>query len=439
MANWPIELAVIFLLLILGGFFSALKYSLRFLRKSELETLNKEGNERAEYLLNLVNSTQDFGLRFQIILTLLLIAIASLSIMFFCGDLAAFLEQNQSMLNGVYCDGISIAIIILLAGFLSMLLIEAVPRRIAEYSSLKIAIGAAGSIRFISALIYLPLAVLNLFTKLIVKILRIKPPPASNGATEEMIIDMIEEGARTGDIDMTEQELIKSVFQFSETTVSHCMTPRTEVSAINISYDDDEILKFIREEGYSRYPAFKDDLDHIKGVIYTRDIIDLLQDRKLIIIHDIIHPAYFVPDSKKIAELLKDFQTNQVHMAIVLDEFGGTAGIITIEDIIEELVGEIQDEFDVEEEQFRLLKEGLAEVHAGMDVDDFNESFESNLPEDQADTIGGLIFTHLGELPDRRQKVRISGVEFTIATLHGNRIEKVLARQIAAPENKHNV
>jgi len=438
-ANWPIELAVIFLLLILGGLVSALKYSLVFVRKSELEAYIKEADGRAHYILKLIDSSRHSSVYFRIILTIIVFTAVSLSLVFLCQDLSVLIEQNQDVVKGGYCTGASIAIIILLTGFLSMLIVESVPRRIAEYKALRIAVSSSWAIRFLSILAFIPGRILDFFTNLILSVLRIKPPPATNSATEEMIIDMIDEGARTGEIDPTEKELIKSVFQFSETTASQCMTPRTEVSAVNIADKDEKILRYIRKEGYSRYPVFRNDLDHIEGVIYTRDIIDLLHDRKLIIIHDIIHPAYFVPDSKKIAELLKDFQAGQVHMAVVLDEFGGTAGIITIEDIIEELVGEIQDEFDVEEEEFRLLTDGLAEVHAGMDVDDFNGSFDAQLPEDKADTIGGLIFTHLGELPDRRQKIRINGIEFTITTLKGNRIEKVLARRIEGPEDQQKI
>jgi putative hemolysin len=398
----------------------------------------RESNGKAAYILKLIDSSRENNAYFQVVLTVIIITAVSLSLVFLCEDLSYLIGQNQNIMEGEYCTAASVTIIILLTSFFSMLILESIPRRIAQCRALRIAVTSAGTIRFFSILAYIPRTILDFFANLILRILRIKPPPVTNGATEEMIIDMIDEGARTGEIDLTEQELIKSVFQFSETTASQCMTPRTEVSAINIADEDEKILHFIREEGYSRYPVFRDDLDHIEGIIYTRDIIDLLHDRKLIIIQDIIHPAYFVPDSKKIAELLKDFQASQVHMAVVLDEFGGTAGIITIEDIIEELVGEIQDEFDVEEEEFRLLRDGLAEVHASMDVDDFNEFFDAELPEDKADTIGGLIFTHLGELPDRRQKVRINGVEFTIATLEGNRIEKVIAKRIVTPEGQQN-
>ena len=152
----------------------------------------------------------------------------------------------------------------------------------------------------------------------------------------------------------------------------------------------------IREEGFSRYPVYENDLDHIVGIIYTRDIINIQYDNKLFILQDLIRQAYFIPDSKKISLLLKDFQTRQTHMAVVLDEFGGTAGIISIEDILEEIVGEIQDEYDVEEEEFTLIDSLTAEVLPSMDVDDFNEEFEADLPEDQADTIGGLIFNTPG-------------------------------------------
>jgi len=316
-----------------------------------------------------------------------------------------------------------------------MLICENIPQSIAHKAPFNLALAAAGPINFIIIILTVPTAFLKFISTLIVKIIYRKQPESTDGATEEKIIDMIDAGTRTGEFDTTEQELIKSVFEFGDTTASQVMTPRTDVSAIDTKADMETSLRLIREEGFSRYPVYENDLDHIIGIIYTRDIINILYDQKLFILHDLIRPAYFIPDSKNISDLLKDFQTRQNHLAVVLDEFGGTAGIISIEDILEEIVGEIQDEYDIEEDEFKLIDNDIAEVLPTMDVDDFNDQFESELPEDQADTIGGLIFTTLGELPNRRQKIIINSVEFTIISLDGNRINKVLAKKINSPSS----
>lgn len=430
MADWLIALIVVFLLLGLGGIISSLRYSLIFARKSELETFEKAGDSRAASALKLADNTDSLNLHVQVFLAILTIAAASIGVVYLCDEISSLLLQRYIIAADHSCYWLSLLIFILILGFFRILIFDSLAPKIAERSSSQMALRAAAPIRFVIGIARVPVVIVNFISHILLKIFGIKPQPATEGLTEEKIIDMIDEGTKTGEIDSTEQELIKSVFHFSDTTASQCMTPRTEVSAIDIDDDVDKILRYIRKEGYSRYPVYKGDFDHIVGMIFTRDIINILYDKELVIAHDIVHPAYFVPDSRKISDLLKDFQANQVHMAIVLDEFGGTAGLVTIEDIIEELVGEIQDEFDTEEDEFRLLSEDLAEVHASMDVDDFNESFGAELPEDLADTIGGLIISHVGELPNQRQKIPIDGIEFTISSLDGNRIRKVLARRI---------
>lgn len=436
MADLWLQILIIFFLLITGGFLSAWKYALLSVRKSELESLEKSGNTRAGTALELLENPDKINLRVEIVIIILTITAMAVAIAYICDDLSRVIADIPETLPDNYCHISSIVILILIIGFLRMIIMETLPRKIAENNPLKLALRAGGPISFLLLMISVPARLLNLISGAIIKILRIKEPKTIDGAAEEKIIDMIDAGTKTGEFDPTEQELIKSVFEFTDTTVSQIMTPRTEVAAININEQNNEIIRFIREEGYSRYPVFKDDLDHIAGIIFTRDLINVLYDSKAFALQNLMRPAYFVPDSKPISELLKDFQTRQRHMAIVLDEFGGTAGVITIEDILEELVGEIQDEYDTEEEEFRLLDDGSAEVHAHMDVDDFNEAFEADLPEDQADTIGGLILTHLGELPRRRQKVQIGSIQFTITELDGNSIEKITAIKLPQSEKE---
>jgi putative hemolysin len=354
---WLQILAILFLL-IAGGILSAWKYALLFVRRSELETLEKSGDLRARTALELLENPDKINLRVEIVIIILTITAMAIGIAYICDDLSRAIAEIPDTHPDNYCHISSIAIMILIIGFLRMLIMESLPRKIAENNPLKLALRASGPISFLLLIISVPAVFLNFISGAIIKILRIKKPQTIDGAAEEKIIDMIDAGTRTGEFDQTEQELIKSVFEFTDTTASQIMTPRTEVAAINIDDSLEKVMRFIREEGYSRYPVYKEDLDHIVGIIFTRDLINILYDDRLFIIQDLIRPAYFVPDSKKISEQLEDFQNRQEHMAIVLDEFGGTAGVITIEDIIEELVGEIQDEYDVEEEEFKFNENG---------------------------------------------------------------------------------
>ena len=435
MVNLWLQIVSVFILLILGGFISAYRYSLQYVRKSDLENRAKTGSSRAELALKLIDRPERIQLNVEIILIFLTVVAVTIAAAFLCDDISLLIAELPMDIPTNYCHWSSLALIILLISFFRMLICENIPQSIAHKAPFNLALAAAGPINFINIILTVPTALLKFISNLIVKIIYRKQPESTDGATEEKIIDMIDEGTKTGEFDATEQELIKSVFEFGDTTASQVMTPRTDVSAIDIKADMETSLRLIREEGFSRYPVYENDLDHIIGIIYTRDIINILYDQKLFILHDLVRPAYFIPDSKKISDLLKDFQTNQNHLAVVLDEFGGTAGIVSIEDILEEIVGEIQDEYDIEEDEFKFIDKDIAEVLPTMDVDDFNEQFESELPEDQADTIGGLIFITLGELPNRRQKIVIDSIEFTIIALDGNRIQKVLAKKIETPSS----
>ena len=423
----------ILVLLIVGGFISAYRYSLQYVRKSDLENRVKSGCPRAELALKLNDKQDRIQLNVEIILIILTVVAVTIAIAFLCDDLSLLITDIAPNLPPQCCHWSALALLILIISFLRMLICENIPRSIALKAPFNLALIAAGPINFILRIMSVPTAFLNLISDLIVRLIYRKQPESTDGAAEEKIIDMIDEGIKTGEFDIAEQELLKSVFEFGDTTASQVMTPRTDVSAVDINDPPEKSLRYIREEGFSRYPVYENDIDHIIGIIYTRDIINILYDNKLFILQDLVRPAYFIPDSKKISDLLKEFQTRQNHLAVVLDEFGGTAGIISIEDILEEIVGEIQDEYDVEEEEFVLLDPDTAEVLSSMDVDDFNELFEADLPEDQADTIGGLIFTTLGELPGQRQKIVIDSVEFTILLVEGTRIQKVLAKKTTPP------
>ncbi len=200
------------------------------------------------------------------------------------------------------------------------------------------------------------------------------------------------------------------------------MTPRTDIVAIDINTPREKLLQFVAEEGYSRIPVYKGDLDHMVGIIHTKDIINLLLNAELVILEDILRPPYFVPETKKVRELLADFQRKQFHMAIVLDEYGGTAGLITLEDIIEEIVGEIQDEYDAEREEIRRLEGERAVVSARIRPEKFNASFGASLPTVEYETLGGILIDHLGRIPSVEEKITYGEFLFTVREKRGHRL-----------------
>ncbi len=252
--------------------------------------------------------------------------------------------------------------------------------------------------------------------------------------SEEELKQVIDAGSLSGAIDKTEHELIKSILQFSDITAKEIMVPRPDIVALDISISRDALLGKVIEEGYSRMPVYKGTIDHIIGVIYSKDLLSLLEHRSLIILQDIIRPAYFVPESKKISQLLHEFQLHKVHMGIVVDEYGGTEGIVTMEDIVEEIVGDILDEYDEAGKSVEQFSDGSVIVDAALSIADFNLQFRNKLPEaPDYETLAGYLQTVTGRLPDLNEEIKTEDFIFTILTKSARRIRHVKVSPILKP------
>jgi CBS domain containing-hemolysin-like protein len=249
--------------------------------------------------------------------------------------------------------------------------------------------------------------------------------------SEEDLRQVLEAGSRSGALDKTEHELIKSIFEFTDTTAKEVMVPRPDVVALDIDAPWDLLIREVIEEGYSRLPVFKESIDNIIGIIYSKDLLSLLEHRSLIILQDIIRPAYFVHETKKISELLREFQENKVHLAVVIDEFGGTEGIVTMEDIIEEIVGEIHDEYDDVLQEVSRSSDGSAIVDAKISISDFNEQFGGSIPEDPSyETLAGYIQKVTGRFPEVSEGVSVAGFEFKVLSKTSRRIRQIRVRSL---------
>jgi len=226
--------------------------------------------------------------------------------------------------------------------------------------------------------------------------------------------------------ELYEQELIRGVLDIKELTVRDVMVPRTEVVAVDIRTPRDKLLEIVTEEGYSRIPVYDGTIDNVLGVIYTKDLIALLQHRNVIVLEDIIRPAYFVPETKQLGELLKEMQTQHVHLAVVIDEFGGVEGIVTLEDILEEIVGEIRDEYDEEPEEIIAVQDGGFLVDARTPVRRLNERFGEILPEsDEYDTIGGFVASHEGRIPRLGEAINVGSIQIIITKRSKTAVKQV--------------
>jgi CBS domain containing-hemolysin-like protein len=255
-------------------------------------------------------------------------------------------------------------------------------------------------------------------------------------ASEEDIRSMAEVGLEEGSIEESEKELIHSIFEFGDTLVREVMVPRPDMVSAAIDSGLRPVLDLMLRHGYSRIPVYGGSIDEIAGIVYAKDVLRHLHaGKENVAVDTIMREPYFVPETKRVSDLLREMQQRQVHIAIVLDEYGSTAGLVTIEDILEELVGEIADEYDREEPQMEPVDENTFRVNGRLAIDDVNELLDVELPHEEWDTVAGLVYNLLGSVPTQGEVVEFDGLSFKVERVQGRRIAKVLISRL--PSNRH--
>ena len=304
-------------------------------------------------------------------------------------------------------------------------LMEVVMRGLANAGAERWALRLSLLVSILVLLFYPPmrilLGVLNLVARTFGRTLRFEPPPPPLEELEKLLAAQ----AANNEVDKSAPQLIRSIFELSDKRCRDVMVPRTEVVTVDVSTQPTEVLRLLAEENHSRIPVYRDDVDHIVGVLHARDLIPLLQHPELIVLQDVIRPANFVPWMKPIGDLLREMQKKRIHMAMVVDEYGGFMGIVTLEDILREIVGDIGDEFEVDEKQVEKQADGTFLVDASMEVEQFTQAFGFELPEGDFDTLGGFLSSLAGHLPDVGERFTYGGWQFTVAAKEGARIDRV--------------
>jgi putative hemolysin len=432
MAEIAGEIILILILIVANGFFAISEIALVAARKSRIRQMAEEGDKRAQVAQKLQEDPNLFLATVQIGITLV-------------GTLAAVVGGARivDVLKSVFLnvqvgwvqkesETIAIALVVIAISYLSLVIGELFPKYVAILFPEKVATSIAIPVNLLSKFAKLFVVLLTASSKGLARLFGVKTNPETAFVSEEEVRFIIQEGAEKGVFEKHEEEFIGSIFEFTDKLARHVMTPRPDIVAVDINTPQDRLLQIIMQEGYSRVPVYQGSIDNVRGIIHSRDIINLLTQKGLIILSDIIRQPYFVPDSKKISEILREFQKKKMHMAIVLDEFGGTAGLITMEDIIEEIVGEILDEYDIEEaKEVDFQPDGSALVKATIQIEDFNRIFKTNLPEKPYDTLGGLIINTIQRIPAVDEKLHLFGLDFIIHHKSGHRLEKI--KVIATP------
>ncbi len=344
----------------------------------------------------------------------------------FADKLAPILNNAMPFFTLEVWRGISIVIITIILSFFTLVFGELVPKRLAMKYYEKISYATIGVIRAISIITAPLVKLLTISTNMISKIFGVGEAEEEI-VTEEEIKMMIDEGEEKGTIEKGQKQLLNNVFQFNDIVVSEIMTPRTDMYAIDINEDINHLLDKIDKYKYSRIPVYEDNIDNIKGILYVKDLIKPLKNNKKIELKKLMREAYFVPESKDIDELFKEMQQNKVQMAIAIDEYGGTAGIITVEDIIEEIVGNIFDEYDDEEADIKKIDDNTYILNGTITIYELNRLFGVEIPEGDYETLSGYLLDLLGRIPDEKEKpvIEDENLTYKVEEIEDKRIKYV--------------
>ena len=429
------QLIFLFILILLNAYFAATEIAFISLNDAKIEKQAKDGNKKAKQIQKMLKNPSKFLATIQIGITLAGFLSSAFASDAFAGMLAPVLNEWMPFISIATWQNISIVIITIILSFFTLVFGELVPKRLAMKYYEKISFATIGVIKGISVVTAPFVKLLTWSTNLVSKIFGVGEQEEEI-VTEEEIKMMVNQGEEKGSIEENEKELINNVFEFNDIIASEIMTYRTDIYAIEMNEDIYGILDEIDEYKYSRIPVYEETIDDIKGILFLKDILKLVSIRKEFKIADIMREAYFVPESKPIDEIFEELQANKMQMAIVVDEYGGTAGLLTMEDILEEIVGNILDEYD-EDDHFIIEQLDNTYLMKGLTpLEDVEETLSIDLQEEEYETLNGYLTSLLGHIPniDEDKEIRANGYLFTILAVENNTIQRVRVEKL--PEEK---
>lgn len=404
-------------LVVANGFFVAAEYAIVKVRASQIEIKVKTGSKVAQIAKHIIGNVHRYLLAAQLGITLSSLALGWVGVLVIGNSLI----EAFDLLSGV-----SYAIAFLIVAIVHIVFGELVPKSIAIRRPIGTAMGIALPLRLLY-LLFSPITwLLNGIANSLLRLVGFRTNVNEVYHSAEELQHLLDQGKESGALDTAEHELIKNVFDFNERIVKNIMVPRNKISAVEMDCPVDEFLEKITLEGYSRIPIYDDNIDRIIGVVHTKDILPIISKGRELVLKNIIRKPYFIPETKKINDLMAEFQQKRIQLAIVLDEFGGTAGMVTLEDIVEELVGEIQDEYDEEIPVVEKISDTEYMVDASANVHDVNELLPRELPESSDyDTVSGMVSDLFDRIPDVGEHREFHGYNFIIMKKTQQNIEFV--------------
>ncbi len=430
-----LKLLLLLALILLNAFFAMSEIAVISLNEQKVKKLAECGNKKAIKLQKLLDDMSGFLSTIQIGVTLAGFLASALAASNFAEPLAGLVAPvfGLSQPNGTLLS-VSTVIVTVIISFFSLVLGELVPKSIAIKKSEKVAFGSVGLLLFFKSVMKPFVKVLTFSTNLIVRLFGIDPKQGDDEVTEEEIRLMVDAGEESGAIEESQKEMINNIFEFDDAPVSDVMTVRADMVVLEKQDSIDEAVKLATKEGFSRIPVYEDELDNIVGILYIKDLLPYIgkpipESKKL---SRIMREAVFVPESKKCADLFEEMTENHNHMVIVSDEYGSVTGLVTIEDLLETIVGNIQDEYDTEEEETVKRSDGTVEIDGSADIEELSQELHIDFPQGEYDTIGGFIMSELGRIPNKDEKpeIQFGGYLFTVTEIDDRRIEHVVAKKL---------
>ena len=420
------QIILLAVLIAVNAYFAAAEMAIVSVNKNRIRTIAQEGNRKAEALLKLIDDPNKFLSAIQVVITLAGFLTSAEAAVSFSDDMGVFLESF-----GIpYGQEISVVIVTLILSFFTLVFGELFPKRLAMLHADAIAMGVVKPILFISAVFKPFVWLLSITVTLMLKICRQRTDVTYVEYSEDDIVSMLEAGQESGKLKEEGKKMITGVFAFDDMLAYEVMTPRTDVFSIDINAPTEEYIDELMELRYSRIPVYEDDSDNIIGILYIKDYLIKAREDGFdnVDFRSILRKPYFVPETKKIDSLFFELQTTKQHIAILIDEYGGFSGIVTMEDIIEEVMGDIDDEYDKEEPEIQKIDDMTYVMDGRMDLDDIDEEIGINLESDNSETIGGFIIDILGEIPDENdvgKEIDFENYRFRIDSIRERRIEQI--------------
>ena len=426
-----VQIVILFALIFVNAFFSMSEMAIVTLNDNKIDKMANEGNKKAKQIKKLTENTSSFLSTIQIGVTLAGFLTSATAAQSFAGMLAGAIAKTPivDVIPLGLINGFSTVVITLVMSYFSLVLGELVPKKIAMNKPEKMAFLAAPILTFVAKVTNPLVKFLAFSTNGVLRLIGIDPHADEEVVTEEEIRMMVDVGGEKGVIEDTQIEMINNIFEFDDIDVADIMTHRTDMVCIDDDEPLSEAVKLSIENGFSRIPVYEEDPDDIVGIVYIKDFLKYVGTNlpKTKTVKDMMRPAYYVPETKRCGELFTEMTEKRVQMAVVVDEYGGTAGIVTLEDLLESIVGNIQDEYDQEDEEISIINDTTFEVDGITDIEEVEEHIGKTFPDGDYDTIGGYIISVLGFLPQdgEMNEVTFENVRFTVLNVEERRIGKV--------------